>query len=288
MFAFAYGVGAYVVFLLTFLYAIGFVGNWIVSLTIDGAPGAAGGGVGAFLGNAVLIALFAVPHSLMARPAFKRVWTRIVPPVIERSTYVLISSVLLMVVFGRWTPITFVIFDVGLNPLGFALELLSLAGWGLVVLGTIQIDHFELFGLKQVIYHARNLELPPPKFHTPFLYRWVRHPIHLGFLTAFWATPRMTLGHLLFAALTTTYVLVAIRLEERDLLRFHWQYRGYQARVPMLLPNGRPIPASDGTDERLTRAREGVILSGPSQEPPEKTKWSATSTASSSRSRRTR
>jgi len=245
MFVFAYGVGAYVIFLLTFLYAIGFVSNWGVSLTIDGTPGAAGGGLGAWIVNAGLLWLFAVQHSLMARPAFKRVWTRIVPAVIERSTYVLVSSLMLMLLFGRWTPIPFVVWDLGLNPLGFALEMLSFAGWALVLLGTIQIGHFELFGLKQVFLHARGEELPPPKFRVPFLYRWVRHPIYLGFLLAFWSTPRMTLGHLLFAALTSGYVLVAIRLEESDLARAHWQYRGYQSRVPMLFPVQRPLPAGE-------------------------------------------
>jgi len=246
MFVFAYGVAAYVVFLLTFLYAIGFVGNWGVSLTIDGVPGAtSSGGLAAWLVNAGLLGLFAVQHSIMARPAFKRVWTRIIPPPAERSTYVLAASLCLMLLFGRWTPIPVVIWDIGLHPLGFALEMLSFAGWALVLLSTFQIDHFELFGLKQVFLHARGEELPPPKFRVPFLYRWVRHPIYLGFLLAFWATPRMTLGHVLFAALTTGYVLVAIRLEERDLARMHWEYRGYQARVPMLFPVQRPLPASE-------------------------------------------
>lgn len=245
MFVFAYGVGAYVVFLLTFLYAIGFVENWIVSLTIDGAPGATGGGFGAFIANAVLLALFAAQHSLMARQGFKRAWTRIIPPVIERSTFVLASSLCLMLIFGRWTPIPTVLWDFGLHPLGFVVEMLSYAGWALVLLGTFQIDHFELFGLKQVIFHARGEELPPPRFKTPFLYRWVRHPIYLGFILAFCATPRMTVGHLLFAAATTGYIVFAIRLEERDLRRMYWQYPGYQTRVPMLLPVKEPLQATD-------------------------------------------
>jgi protein-S-isoprenylcysteine O-methyltransferase Ste14 len=248
MFVFAYGVGAYVVFLLTFLYAIGFVENWIVSLTIDGDPGATGGGFGAFLVNTLLLGLFAVQHSVMARPAFKRVWTRIIPPVIERSTFVLVSSLCLMLLFGRWTPLPFALWDFSLHPLGFLVEMLSYAGWALVLLSTFQLDHFELFGLKQVFFHARGEELPPPRFRTPFLYRWVRHPLYLGFILAFWATPRMTLGHLLFAGLTTGYILFAIRLEERDLARSYWQYRGYQTRVPMLLPVKGPIPATDKDD----------------------------------------
>jgi protein-S-isoprenylcysteine O-methyltransferase Ste14 len=245
MFVFAYGVGAYLIFLLTFLYAIGFVENWIVSLTIDGAPGATGGGLGAFLANAVLLGLFAVQHSVMARQAFKRAWTRIVPPVIERSTFVLVSSLCLMLIFGRWRPIPTVVWDFSLHPLGFAVEMVSYAGWGLVLLSTVQLDHFELFGLKQVFFHARGEEMPPSRFKTPFLYRWVRHPIYLGFILAFWGAPRMTVGHLLFAGLTTGYILFAIRLEERDLARMHWQYRGYQSRVPMLLPVKEPLPATD-------------------------------------------
>jgi protein-S-isoprenylcysteine O-methyltransferase Ste14 len=186
----------------------------------------------------------------MARPEFKRVWTKVIPPPAERSTYVLVSSLLLMLLFARWTPLPTVVWDLGLHPAGFVLEMLSFAGWALVLLSTFQIDHFELFGLKQVFLHARGEELPPPKFRVPFVYRWVRHPIYLGFLLAFWSTPRMTLGHLLFAGLCTGYILVAIRLEERDLARMHWQYRGYQSRVPMLFPVQRPLPA--GEPERGT------------------------------------
>src|SRR5262245_58921831 len=146
MFIFAYGVGAYVIFLLTFLYSIGFVENWIVSLTIDGAIGGVdtGGGVAAWIGNIFLLALFALQHSIMARPAFKRAWTRIVPPAAERSTYVLVSSLTLMLVFARWRPIPTVLWDLGTNPLSFLLEILSFAGWSIVLLATIQIDHFEL------------------------------------------------------------------------------------------------------------------------------------------------
>lgn len=242
MFVFAYGVGAYLLFLLSFLYSIGFVENWIVARSIDGAPGTAGGGPGAWLGNVALLGLFAAQHSLMARPAFKRAWTRLVPAAAERSTYVLLSSLLLMLVFLRWTPIPREVWDLGVHPLAFALEMLSFAGWGLALVGTFQLDHLELFGLKQVFCHARGETLRPPKFRTPFLYRWVRHPIHLGFLLAFWATPRMTLGHLLLAGFMTVFVLFAVRLEERDLARAHWEYRGYQTRVPMLLPRVRPLP----------------------------------------------
>lgn len=242
MFVFAYGVGAYLLFVLTFLYSIGFVENWIVAFTIDGAPGAAGGGSVAWLGNAALLGLFAAQHALMGRPVFRREWARFLPAAAERSTHVLVSSLLLMLVFLRWSPIPHEVWNAGFGPLAFALEMLSFAGWGLALAGTFQLDHLELFGLRQAICHARGGALPPPKFRTPFLYRWVRHPIYLGLLVALWATPRMTLGHLYFAALATAYVLLAVRLEERDLARRHFEYRGYQTRVPMLLPGRRPLP----------------------------------------------
>jgi protein-S-isoprenylcysteine O-methyltransferase Ste14 len=241
MFVFAYGVVVYVVFLLSFLYAIGFVENWVVAFTIDGTT-AVGGGLGAWFGNACLLGLFAAQHSLMARPGFKRAWTRILPPAMERSTFVLASSLLLMLLFLFWTPIPGEVWNVGVNPVGFAFEMLSYVGWAIVLVATFQLDHFELFGLKQVFFHQRGEPLPAPRFEIPPLYRWVRHPIYLGFLLAFWSTPRMTLGHLLFAVLTTGYVLVAIRLEEGDLMRMHRQYRAYQARVPMLLPLKPPLP----------------------------------------------
>ena len=242
MVVFAYGVGAYVISLLAFLYSIGFVENWIVALTIDGSPRASGGGAEAWIGNIALLALFAAQHSYMARPAFKRAWTRLVPSPAERSTYVLVSSVLLMVLFGRWTPIPREVWDLGVHPLAFVLEMLSFAGWGLVIVAASQMNHLELLGLAQVLRHVRGEPPPPAKFRTPFLYRWVRHPVHLGFLVAFWSTPRMTLGHLLFAAAMTGYVLVAVRFEERDLAGVHGQYRAYQMRVPMLLPRLRPLP----------------------------------------------
>src|SRR5688572_19479124 len=241
MVVFAYGVGAYVISLLAFLYSIGFVGNWGVALTIDGSPRASGGGPEGWLGNIVLLALFGAQHSLMARPGFKRAWTQLVPPAAERSTYVLVSSVLLMVLFGRWTPIPLEVWDLGVHPLTFGLEMLSFAGWGFVVVAASQLNHLELLGLAQVLRHVHAEPAPPPKFRTPFLYRHVRHPVHLGFLVAFWATPRMTLGHLLFAVAMTAYVLVAVRYEEHDLARVHGQYPAYRMRVPMLLPRLRSL-----------------------------------------------
>jgi methanethiol S-methyltransferase len=240
MFAFAFGVGSTVISLLAFLYAIGFVENWVVARTIDGY--ARGSGPGAWLENVFLLGLFAAQHSLMARPDFKRLWRRLLPPAIERSAYVLASSLLLMLLFLRWNPILVEVWDVGANPLGLALQLLSFAGWGLVVVGVFQLDHLEFVGLRQAFAHVRGDELEPTAFETPFLYRWVRHPIHLGFLVAFWCTPRMTLGHLLFAALMTGYVQYAVRLEERDLAVAHPEYRMYQRRVPRLWPRRAPLP----------------------------------------------
>lgn len=239
MFVFAYGVVAYAISLLTFLYAIGFVENWIVDYTVDGTK--AGGGPAAWLENVILVGLFGLLHSLMARPAFKRLWRRLLPAAIERSTYVLVSSVCLMLLFLRWNPIPLEVWNVGVNPLGFALEMLPFVGWALALAGTFQLDHLEFFGVRQVLHHAHGEELPPARFQTPFLYRWVRHPIQLGFLLAFWSTPRMTLGHLLFAGLMTGYILFALRLEERDLAHRHFQYRAYQTRVPMLFPSRAPL-----------------------------------------------
>ena len=240
MFLFAYGVGAYVLFLLTLLYSIGFVENWIVSLTLDGARAGATGGVADWLGNTVLFGLFAAVHLFMGRPVFRQAWAQILPPAAERSTRVLVSSLSLMVVFGRWTPIPQEVFNAGIGLFAFLLEMLSYAGWALALAGTFQLDHLELFGLRQVFSHARGEEPPPPEFRIPYLYRWVRHPIYLGILVAVWATPRMTLGHLLFAVLVTVYVRFVARLEEDELARKHVEYRRYQAFVPMLLPGRRP------------------------------------------------
>lgn len=242
MFVFAYGVGAYVIFVLTFLYAIGFVENWGVAFTIDGAPAQDWGSFGAWLENAVLLGFLAAQHSLMARPGFQRAWLQFLPAVLQRSTYVLVTSVLTMLLFLLWNPIPHTIWDFGFNTFSFTLEMLSFAGWALAVVGTFQIDHLRLFGLRQVICHVRRERLPPTRFQTPFLYRWVRHPIYLGCLFAFWCTPRMTAGHLLFSALATWYVFFAVSLEERGLAQLHREYRDYQARVPRLLPFRRPLP----------------------------------------------
>jgi protein-S-isoprenylcysteine O-methyltransferase Ste14 len=241
MFAFAYGVGAYVIFVLTSAYAVGFVNDWMVTKSIDVGAGAGGSVLAAVLANTVLLGLFALQHAVLGRAAFKSAWSRVLPEAVQRSTHVLVSSLFLMLVFLRWRPIPFELWNLELNPLGLALELLSLAGWGIAFAGTFQIDHFELFGLAQVVAHARGETPEPARFQVPFLYRWVRHPIYFGLLLALWCASVMTLGHLLFAGLTTVVVAVLAGLEERDLALEHREYGAYQARVPMLLPRTRPL-----------------------------------------------
>ena len=233
-----YGVLCYVVFLCSFLYAIGFVGDLIVPRTIDA-------GLGAPFTEAVIIDLlllgaFAVQHSVMARPGFKAVWTRIVPRSIERSTYVLISSLLLALICWQWRPIPATVWDVSASRLGAGLVTgIFWLGWLILLLATFMISHFDLFGLRQVYLRLRRLEYSPPRFTQRALYKLVRHPIMLGFLIAFWAAPRMSLGHCLFSLATTGYILVGIALEERDLVRALGEpYRAYRADVPMLLPTG--------------------------------------------------
>ena len=236
----AYGAVCYVIFFATFLYAIGFVEGVVVPKSIDsGTPGAL---IPSLIIDAALLSLFAVQHSLMARPFFKRWWTRVVAPPVERSTYVLFASLALAVLFAEWRPLTQTIWSIAPGPLATALTVLSFAGFGVVLISTFLISHFELFGLTQVYDRLRGRQAEAMEFRTPGFYKMVRHPIYAGFIIAFWATPTMSLGHLIFALATTAYIVVAIQFEEHDLIgMFGERYRAYRQQVGMLLPKlGRP------------------------------------------------
>ena len=240
-----YGLASYLVFFLSFLYTVAFIGNYGVPKSID--VGSESGLAQSILIDVVLLGVFAVQHSVMARPAFKRCWTGIVPASCERSTYVLISSLLLILILWQWRPIAMTIWRVEGWPAA-TLTAISWIGWLTVLTSTYMIDHFELFGLRQVLDALRGAAARVPLFKTPLLYRLVRHPLMLGFLLAFWATPHMTVGHLLFAVMTTGYILVGVRLEERDLVaQFGTSYEQYRRRVPMLMPRlfgGRSLLAT--------------------------------------------
>jgi protein-S-isoprenylcysteine O-methyltransferase Ste14 len=240
-----YGLFAYVTFLGAFGYAMGFVGNVGVPKSID--SGAQGTLSEALIVNVLLLAVFAVQHSVMARKGWKRVWTRVVPPALERSTFVLFASLSLILLYWQWRPMT--------QPVWTATDAATIAicsavfglGWMLVLVSTFLINHFELFGLHQVLDNFRGRSSLEPQFKTPGLYRYVRHPIYLGFVLAFWATPEMTLGHLLFGAATTGYILLGIWFEERDLIeRFGQRYEQYRKQVGMLWPwRGRDAVANE-------------------------------------------
>ena len=230
-----YGLASYLIFLVTFLYAIGFVGNLIVPKSID--AGVAGPFWTSLLINAALLGLFAVQHSGMARPAFKKRWTQIVPKPIERSTYVLFSSLALILLYWQWQPLPEVVWSVQSEPGRTVLWGLFGFGWALVLVATFMISHAHLFGVTQVHTFWRRREPEDPGFQTPGLYRMMRHPIMAGFFIAFWATPEMTTGHLIFSVATSGYILIALQLEERDLVRaFGRRYEQYRQRVPMFVP----------------------------------------------------
>jgi methanethiol S-methyltransferase len=246
LFAVLYGVIAYAFFLATFLYAICFVGNIVAPKTIDsGTPGPL---VEALVINVALLGIVALQHSVMARPGFKRWWTRIVPEFTERSTYVLFATAALALLFWQWRPIPDPIIWTARDPAVATLLWIDFwFGWALLLLSTFLINHFVLFGLRQVIGHLLHWEAPAPLFKTPFIYKPVRHPLYLGFLLAFWSTPTMTAGHLLFAVATTGYILVGIYLGERDLVAlFGDQYRRYRRQVGMLIP----LPGRRHVDDR--------------------------------------
>jgi len=230
-----YGVISYLVFLCSFLYAIGFVGNVIVPKTIDSGRSVAS--PEALLIDVLLLGAFAIQHSVMARPGFKAAWTKVVPHSIERSTYVLVSSLLLALICWQWRPFPATVWDLSGSGVSRVLIGIFWLGWLTLLLATFMVNHFDLFGLRQVYLRLRGQEYSPPRFTQRALYRVVRHPIMLGFLIAFWATPRMSFGHLIFSVATSGYILIGIALEERDLTAAHGeQYRAYRSRVPMLIP----------------------------------------------------
>jgi protein-S-isoprenylcysteine O-methyltransferase Ste14 len=233
--AFLYGIASYVVFFVAFLYAIGFVSGLAVPKTID--TGTVVPLAEAFIVNLLLMSVFAIQHSVMARKQFKQWWTLFVPKSVERSTYVLFSSLALILLFWQWRPIPTVVWHIDNPQIAMAGIALSFAGWLIVLTSTFLINHFELFGLHQVASNLAGRSMPAPRFRTPLYYKFVRHPIYLGFIIAFWAAPTMTAGHLLFAAVTTAYIVVGILLEERDLVDlFGDDYRRYKDRVSMLVP----------------------------------------------------
>jgi methanethiol S-methyltransferase len=233
--SFLYGLASYAIFFVTFLYAIGFVCGLVVPKTID--TGGVVPTAEALIVNLLLMSVFAIQHSVMARKQFKQWWTQFVPAPIERSTYVLFTSLALILLFWQWRPMPTPVWQIGDASVAMAVTALSLVGWLVVLTSTFLINHFELFGLQQVVNNLAGRSAAAPRFRTPLYYKFVRHPIYLGFIIAFWAAPTMTVGRLLFAAVTTAYIFVGIFLEERDLVDlFGDEYRRYRERVSMLVP----------------------------------------------------
>ncbi|MEN7342501.1 MAG: methanethiol S-methyltransferase [Pseudomonadota bacterium] len=230
----AFGVASYVVFFATFLYSIGFIGNFLVPKSIDSIPTQPLGTAVAI--NLALLGLFAVQHSVMARPWFKRWITRFIPVAAERSTYVLLSSLAMIALFIGWAPMGGTVWMIESPTIRFALHALYASGWGLILLSTFSINHFDLFGLSQVVSYALGKPYKAPEFVEPVLYRVVRHPLYVGWFVVFWATPTMTVAHLFFALITTAYTLIAIRWEEKDLEDMHPEYAEYKLKTPMLVP----------------------------------------------------
>lgn len=252
---FLYGVISYVLFLVAFLYAIGFVGNMLVPKSIDSGLESSIGY--SLLINLLLLSLFAIQHSVMARPWFKRAWTKIIPKPAERSTYVLLSSLILILMYWQWQPMTGVVWDISGSTGASILNILFWIGWGIVLTATFIINHFELFGLHQVMNYLTKKEFVPPHFTERGYYKHVRHPIMFGFLVAFWAAPTMTIGHLLFTVMTTGYIIVGVLFEENDLRNYFGQkYVQYAQRVPMLIPFTKIKPKTPTP----TKAEQDTVL----------------------------
>jgi protein-S-isoprenylcysteine O-methyltransferase Ste14 len=253
-----YGTASYALCLVTLLYAVGFIGGFATPTRLDGPR--QGSVVAALAVDLGLLALFALQHSGMARPAFKRWWVRFVPEVAERSTYVLLSSLTLLLLFGFWQPIGGVVWATEEFAVRAVLYAVYAAGWLVTLVASLVINHFDLFGLRQVWLSFRGRPYTPLRFTAPALYRIVRHPLYVGWLMVFWATPRMTATHLVFAAALTAYILAAIRWEERDLTEVHSEYAAYRRRVPMLIPRW-PSPtaaANSGADRNPATSSAGL------------------------------